>query len=310
MPCYTQSFVRSRRIDAAALNLNAVTLNGGATSNPFDVSGYNQLKVNVVRVNNSGTATAFYFETSADGSSWTVRAQASSAELLPLDFLNLELGSYYENPGPNPGRARFDDLRGATAAVGPACKLATLQDDFAQSSEATLWRRSGDDPGCKRAYVDGRLQFDFTDGESGYCALRSSRFYDLSASAISLRAVELTAPGKTAETYLELRAIGGDSVLAVANGDVLILARKPAGGVTEDIFSTSYEPSDFAYWRLRESNGDVLLETSDDGTSFALRAQYTPSFDPSRVEVILGAGTWNDPVDVGKVRLDDLNLLP
>ena len=78
MPCYTQSFVRSRRIDAAALNLNAVTLNGGATSNPFDVSGYNQLKVNVVRVNNSGTATAFYFETSEDGGTTWARRQSGS----------------------------------------------------------------------------------------------------------------------------------------------------------------------------------------------------------------------------------------
>lgn len=256
------------------------------------------------------SAGTFYFETSADGTDWAVRAQTASSALLPLDLLNLELGSYYESPGPNPGRARFDDLRGDASTVGPACKLGTLQDDFDESNEATLWRRSSDDPGCKHAYIDGRLQFDFTDGESGYCFLRSSRLYDLSASAISLRAVEVTAPGKTAETYVELRAIGGDAVLVVGNGNLLILGRKPAGGSTQQIFSTAYLPSEFAYWRLRESNGSVLLETSSDGTSFTERAQTQLDFDPSRVEVILGAGTWDDPVDVGSVRLDDLNILP
>ena len=256
------------------------------------------------------SAGTFYFETSPDGTGWTVRAQTASSALLPLELLNLELGSYYETPGANPGRARFDELRGDTATAGPACKLTTLQDDFDRSSEATLWRRSSDDPGCKHAYVDGRLQFDFTDGESGYCFLRSSRLYDLSASAISLRAVEVTAPGKTAETYVELRAVGGDAVLVVGNGNLLILGRKPAGGSTEQIFSTAYLPSEFAYWRLRESNGSVLLETSANGTSFTERAQTQLDFDPSRVEVILGAGTWNDPIDVGKVRLDDLNILP
>lgn len=256
------------------------------------------------------SAGTFYFETSADGTSWSVRAQTPSSALLPLDLLNLELGSYYESPGSSPGRARFDELRGEAATVGPACKLTTLRDDFDQSSEATLWRRSSDDPGCKHAYIDGRLQFDFTDGESGYCFLRSSRLYDLSASAISLRAVEVTAPGKTAETYVELRAVGGDAVLVVGNGNLLILGRKPVGGSTEQIFSTAYLPSEFAYWRLRESNGSVVLETSSDGTSFTERAQHQLDFDPSRVEVILGAGTWNDPVDVGTVRLDDLNILP
>jgi hypothetical protein len=256
------------------------------------------------------SAGTFYFETSADGVGWTVRAQTASSLLLPLDFLNLELGVFHENPGPNPGRARFDDLRGATATVGPACKLSTLQDAFESSSDATLWRRSFDEPGCNHAYVDGRLQFEFTDGQSAYCFIRSSRLYDLTNSAASMRAVEVTAPGKTAESYIELRSPGGEAVLAIGTGDVLLLARRPPGGNTQVVFSTPYLPDAFAYWRLRESNGSILLETSSDGTSFIQRAQHTPDFDPARVEVIIGAGTWDDPVDVGFVRFDDLNLLP
>jgi len=73
MPGYTKSFSRqTKRIDPITLGLNGVTLDAARTSNAFDVTGCNQCKVDVVRVNNSGTATGFYLETSFDGgTTWT-----------------------------------------------------------------------------------------------------------------------------------------------------------------------------------------------------------------------------------------------
>lgn len=78
MPGYTTSYVRSRRIDAEALGLNGTTLDGGATSSSFDIGGYNQLKLRCTRVNNSGTATQFYFETSEDGGTTWDRRQSGA----------------------------------------------------------------------------------------------------------------------------------------------------------------------------------------------------------------------------------------
>jgi hypothetical protein len=78
MPAYTQGFVRARRIDAEALGANAVTLNGGLTTESVDISGYNQLKLSCIRVNNSGTATSFYFETSEDGGTTWLRRQSGA----------------------------------------------------------------------------------------------------------------------------------------------------------------------------------------------------------------------------------------
>jgi hypothetical protein len=73
MPGYTKSFSRqTKRVDPITLGLNGVTLDVARTSNAVDVTGCNQFKLDVVRVNNSGTATSFYLETSFDGgTTWT-----------------------------------------------------------------------------------------------------------------------------------------------------------------------------------------------------------------------------------------------
>lgn len=78
MPSYTKAFVRTHRIGAAQLGVNGETLDTDATSSAFAFDGFNQLKIRCTRVNNSGTATTFYFQTSEDGgTTWDRRMSGS-----------------------------------------------------------------------------------------------------------------------------------------------------------------------------------------------------------------------------------------
>lgn len=105
MPGYTKSFSRQTRlIDPITLGLNGVGLDANRTSNAFDVTGANQLKVDVVRVNNSGTATSFYLETSYDGgTTWTRNVTGSisagtetlSPHLISMAVTTLAYNYYY-----------------------------------------------------------------------------------------------------------------------------------------------------------------------------------------------------------------------
>jgi hypothetical protein len=105
MPGYTKDFTRARRISAHELNLNGVTLDAARTSNVFAPEGMNQLMVNVTRVDNSGTATSFFFEHSGDnGTTWrrlTTGSISSGTETLSVHTVTIASSvanySYYKS---------------------------------------------------------------------------------------------------------------------------------------------------------------------------------------------------------------------
>lgn len=80
------------------------------------------------------------------------------------------------------------------------------------------------------------------------------------------------------------------------------------GGVVSTVASTTYDPINHDFLRIREAGGTVYYETSEDGSSWDIRASTPSVFSLSSVYVQLYAGYWGAETSPGTVLFDNLNL--
>ncbi|MBK9261610.1 MAG: hypothetical protein IPM54_17615 [Polyangiaceae bacterium] len=76
-----------------------------------------------------------YFETSPDGQNWAIRAQTPTADLFPVDLVQVALGGGAAAGQASPGEVRFDKLNGGGAPKQKYCPMSSLTDDFADGAE-------------------------------------------------------------------------------------------------------------------------------------------------------------------------------
>jgi hypothetical protein len=81
-----------------------------------------------------------------------------------------------------------------------------------------------------------------------------------------------------------------------------------SGGVVSTVASTTYDPINHDFLRIREAGGTVYYETSEDGSSWDTRASTPSVFSLSSVYVQIYAGYWGTETSPGTVLFDNLNL--
>ena len=249
-----------------------------------------------------------YWETSSNGTSWVVRAQASTASLFPVDALRFELGAATDGGEVAPGEAHFDDLNGG-GAPGVWCKASSFTDDFDDGVTDPIWDRSWADAACTMGETGGDLVLDLGPNALAYCGYLSSKSFDLTGDALAFEVPQMVAPVAGAEAYARMEVDDENGLEFVQGGGTLSFRREVAGSVAV-LASVQYDSNAHRWWRFREAGGTVYWETAPDGAAWVVRAQASAPMPVTALDVVLGAGTWQSLAAPGGVHYDNLNLTP
>lgn len=287
------SFRASRTIDDAWMQLG---------SEPYDPVAHRFWKIRE-------TAGTVYWEYSSDGADWQSLASAPVATLFPLDSMLIQFGALTFGDETTPGTVRFDNLNGGTPSSVPFCPMETLVDDFEDPARARVWSESYESAHCSLDETDGELQISL-DGEEGVdCGYVSSKAFDLSESSFAVEVVELPTdvPSHYAFFRSEIDWRDGFDIVLV---DTELRFESEVDSTTSIHAVVVYDPEVHRYWRIRGEGGDVVWETSPDGSDWTVHHRRAAPFPLSKLRAVLGAGNGETEPNAGVARFDNLNVGP
>lgn len=252
----------------------------------------------------SGT---LYWETSANGSSWTVQRSKSSSLVVSSVQCILEAGFWGSEAGTT--FATIDDFN-LWAGVPSQPKAEELTDSFG-SFDTDLWYQSG----STWSVSGGALS---TVPSADYDSLSTLEKWDLTDSHFAFQLVQNASAGNTpyggsvsfqfrarpatGDNYVEFLMSGGPNANCV-------LRERVAGANSDTSFT--YNAARDKWLRLRHSGSTVYWETSFDGATWSIKRSKSTSLDLTAVDCQFISGFWDaaDEPDVGTLIIDNFNLL-
>jgi hypothetical protein len=203
----------------------------------------------------------------------------------------------FSTPGDASADATADgDLGVCATATFDNPGTSTLVDEFAGTLDEN-WRVVTP---CVSSFAGNLIAA--PDMPGAYCHAWSRGDLHFTCDSIAVRVAEVTTAAVGLQTYIYVRPLGGGPSLVVS---------LEAGGMQLEGASTAFDPVRDAWWRLRELGGEVVLDTSPDGTSWELRLRKpTPNLALDHVEIAIGAGMWQTVANPGKARFRCLNAGP
>lgn len=264
------------------------------TSTTYDATDFRWL-----RLRESGGT--IYWETSPDGSSWTVRRSKSSALTLTSTNVSLSCGEWASET--SPGNSYFDNLNPG----GGNPKAETLTDGFA-NEDTGKWTGY---EGAIASAVDGKLAL-LGDSSDFYPPLLSVDKYSLVGSYAAFEFIQ-NLPGNH-DCYTEFYAVADASnkfgfiFPGGSSGDVVYIdMTEVVEGVTSSIPLT-FNPLRHKWFRVRESSGTIYWETSIDGETWVIRRSKATTLVLSAVTIWFNAGSDGSGT-VGSSLIDNFNLI-
>ncbi len=251
-----------------------------------------------------------YWETSADGHAWTVQSQIATTELFSLQYVQIVLGGVTMGGEVSPGSARFAELNGGGAPIGAWCPVASIFDDFAASTPSAEWLRSFSQSPETVAQGSGQLVLTLSSSGAHDAAYVSSASYDLTNSAIFVQVSQTANTATTAQTYLALEGAGENAIFMLEESGQLV-ARVVTAGTAQNVGSVLYDPTQHAWWRMRESGGTLYWETAPDGHTWTVQQELTPlPFAIDALDVYVGSETVSAVANPGESIFRNLDVSP
>ena len=244
------------------------------------------------RIRESG-GTVFW-DTSADGVTWTNRASRTVASLFNVTYLRVFF--YAETYGPGsatPGVAKFANFNVASAA-NPS--TSTLIDAFTGSAiDSAQWTIALTLGTVVESGGDLSLTPNASSGTTSL-SVASVADFSLTGSVSSVQSDSCVSTAGNVNNSLRIYQTGGAGQNEVnwwcETGN--LYAIKKVAGVQTIIATLAYSQPTFAWWRIRESGGTVFWDTSSDGVIWTQRASQLVSglFSIGQVRVELHATTF------------------
>jgi hypothetical protein len=201
--------------------------------------------------------------------------------------------------------AQYDVL---SAHVVNAPALVTLTDDFTSLNLAT-WTSSGTPA---PTIATGRLSIALS---TSYPTITSTGYYNLTNSQLAVEVVQAPNTGPSTQAFFTLMtpAASKTGLEFVLDAATTLRARRWVNGSATEIASTAYSNTTHRWWRVIETGGSTLWQTSPDGTTWTTLGSVATStlaglgISITRLRAGLGAGHFQADANPGTALFDNLN---
>jgi hypothetical protein len=189
---------------------------------------------------------------------------------------------------------------GGAGSCAPT-QLCSLQDAFDEVDIGAQWLTYA---GCTISQSNGEAVHELVSAPgSNFCGYISVATYDMTSDAIAIEVTQTVAPVEGPQQFLGVKIDTMQVIVVLEDGSLSLRTR------TENIGAGAYSPTDDRWWKLREAAGQILFETSPDGSTWTLRADMPVPFDITAVHGQFGAGTYVEVTNPGIAAFDCLNLV-
>ncbi|HVK71548.1 MAG TPA: hypothetical protein VM694_44145 [Polyangium sp.] len=198
---------------------------------------------------------------------------------------------------------------GAGGAGGaPQCTIA-LKDNFDDGlTDPEKWSNYVE-AGASIAESKGNLVVTIESGAPGYAVHYSTQPYDISNCGAFVQVLEV--PNKAAKAYAAFQiGTGSDNAVEISFYQGTLYCHKILADNYTDVAFTEYDPIEHAFWRIREEDGNTFWETSPDAQQWTVQASEPNPLPVGEMYVALIGGIDEPAPDPGRVRFDNLNILP
>lgn len=187
--------------------------------------------------------------------------------------------------------------------------IATLRDSFADNIQADAWSASFVTGSATKAETSGQFRATLPSSTAGThtAYYRTGTTYDFTGGGFYINIDTMVATGVAAVASFEVSHASGDYVRWIQQSGTL-KAQKVLSGVATDLFTVTWSAATHKYLRIRESGGNILFDSSTNGTSWTNRATLALPFTVTDLLVQFGAQCGNIAAP-GSFRLEDVNLI-
>jgi hypothetical protein len=190
-----------------------------------------------------------------------------------------------------------------------ANSVSTLRDDFADGSIAATWITS-ETGSATAAETSGQARLTLPSSIVGshVASWRSAAVYDLTGDSFYWNIGTMVSTSVAATALMDLRLSDNLNALRWTQTSGTLKAQTIVAGVATDRYSVAWNAATYKYLRIRESGGNVLFDSSSNGTAWTNRASVAAPFAVTELLVTFAVlcGNLASP---GSLRLDDVNLI-
>lgn len=264
------------------------------------------------RIRHNQSANTVTFETSADGSTWTVcKTVTAGFSLTTVRFYLLAGASGTGNS--SPGTAVYEDF--SFTAASPVLLSDDFNDNILDSSKWTINELMGGltDTGVPIGEIGQRLEIgpllQNTDG-SHYRGIRSVNSYDFNGVACSVELVQPAAGSSSAGAMLTV-GTNADNYYRIYVSEGNLIGQRRVNATQATLFTVPYDAVNHRFLRVRHNAGSVIMETApgsgSPGTWVPQFSQmWSPSIQLTAIRFEVTGGTWQVGVNApGKVVFDN-----
>jgi RHS repeat-associated protein len=141
---------------------------------------------------------------------------------------------------------------------------------------------------------------------SSYSGLYSSTAIDLADSAAAAEVVRSAPTGNgTTQTYLQLHGDGGYRLSIGREGSNLQMNERTPTALHRN--AIPFDAVQHRWWRIKDEEGDIVWQTSSDGTIWTTHWRRTTSFPRSGLDVELGCGYWGSETNPAFAEFDNVS---
>jgi hypothetical protein len=262
---------------------------------------YDPVAHKYLRVSNSAGITRF--ETSPNGTTYTTQAMAPNLDYVTYMAVSIDVT---RSAASGPFSVDIGEING-NMAIGAACPIAALHDDFQATKLGEQWARSGAIEGTLTQH-DGIAELRFNaDDKPNLVNLGASTVYDLANGTFALELGTMLDQTSSSGQELAISARSSTSGLQVtlAQGKLQAAKLDPTTMMTTVIGTATYDQVAHRRLRFRVMTPNAYVETSPDGATWAVLGT-TGGMGLDRVDLditIVGA-----TANAGSVTIDNVDL--
>lgn len=183
-----------------------------------------------------------------------------------------------------------------------------LIDNFTDNVQGDTWSASAVSGSATKAETGGQARLTLPSSTSGthLAYYRTAGTYDLTAGSVYINIDTMVSTAVAATAGFDVFA--GLNILRWTQTSGTLKAQTIVAGVATDRYSVAWNASTYKYLRIRESGGNVLFDSSTNGTSWTNRYTGAAPLAVTELTVQFFASCGN-VASPGSFRIEDINLI-